>query len=448
MQLLNPEAVLVPITELRPHPRNPNAGNVDVIAQSITTNGFYGALVAQRTTGFILKGNHTFHAAVQLGAAEVPVFWVDVDDEAALKLLIVDNRSAEFGVRDGEQLAQLLIELEQSAGLEGTGYTTVDYLALLDDLGAAAFQEGLTDEDETPLPPDKEDVVSCLGDVWQIGEHRIACGSSTDPAHVAVLIADQPPQLVWTDPPYNVDYEGKTKDKLKIANDAMSPEEFRDFLGQAMQVTYAAAATGACIYVAYAEVEAIAFHDSLRKAGWKYSQTIIWVKNAAVMGRQDYNWRHEPLLYGWKQGKGGHYFNQDFTQTTVIDDTPNYKKLSKDELVAILEGQRDALVTTVVYVDKPNRNGLHPTMKPVSLVLKFLVASSRTGDIVYDPFGGSGTVAVAAHKTNRCARINELDPRYVDVIVERLQGFTGLSAIRQDGQAYDELKLQRRGQAA
>ena len=448
MQLLNPEAVLVPVTELKTHPRNPNTGNVDLIAESIRVNGFWGALVVQRSTGFILKGNHTFKAAVQLSATHVPVFWVDVDDEAALRILIADNRLGELGVRDAEQLAQLLTELAESAGLEGTGYTDVDYLALLDDLGAAAFQEGLTDEDETPLPPDENDTVSQLGDVWQLGDHRIACGSSTDPAHVALLIADEPPQLVWTDPPYNVDYEGKTKDKLKIANDAMTPEEFAVFIGQAMQVTYNVAATGACIYVAYAEVEAIAFHDGLRKAGWKYSQTIIWVKNAAVMSRQDYNWRHEPLLYGWKQGKGGHYFNQDFTQTTVLDDTPNYKKLSKDELVAILEGQRDALVTTVVYVDKPNRNGLHPTMKPVSLCLKFLVASSRTGDIVYDPFGGSGTVAVAAHKTNRCARINELDPRYVDVIVERLQGFTGLSAIRQDGQAYDDLKRQIRGQAA
>jgi len=426
--------------------RNPRRGDVQELVQSFRVNGFYGTVVVDRTTGWVVAGNHRVKAARELRMPEIPVSYIRTDGvEHAQRLLLADNRLSDIATYDTETLAALLTELAATEqGLAGTGYTTTDHQALLDELGDAAFQEGLTDPDEVPEPP--EEPISRDGDLWQIGPHRVGCGSSLDLAHVRRVTESLAIRLVWTDPPYNVNYEGKTKDRLKIANDAMTPAEFRAFIGEAMRVTFEVSQPGACIYVAYAELESMSFRQAFDEAGWKYSQTLVWVKNAAVMGRQDYNWRHEPLLYGWRPG-AGHYFNQDFTQTTVIDETPNYRKMSKDELVALLEGQRDAMATTVVYEDKPNRNALHPTMKPVSLCQRMVVASSRTGDVVYDPFGGSGSTAIAAHKANRVAVLNELDPRYVDVIVERLSAFAGQPAVRHDGALYTELK-QQKGRAA
>jgi DNA modification methylase len=203
--------------------------------------------------------------------------------------------------------------------------------------------------------------------------------------------------LVFTDPPYNVDYTGKTADALKIVNDTMDQRRFRAFLLAAFQVLFANAREGAPIYVCHADTEGYNFRGSLTDAGWLFKQCIVWVKDSFVMGRQDYHWRHEPILYGWKPG-AGHTWAADRTQDTVWE------------------------------IPRPKRSVEHPTMKPVELVSRAIANSSKPGDMVLDPFGGSGSTLIACEAEGRVCRMAELDPRYVDVIIARWETFTGRSA--------------------
>ncbi|MCY1703652.1 DNA methyltransferase [Deinococcus sp. SL84] len=429
---------------LKVWPRNYNQGDVKAIAESIRTNGFFGTIVAQESTGYILAGNHTFQAAQQAGLETLAVAWVDVDDESAARIALADNLTARKSSFDDRALAGLLQQLHDTElGLLGTGSTDAELRDLLAELEPAMTNKDVTaDEDDVPPVPEEVLVVSQTGDIWVLGPHRVGCGSSLDPEHVRRLLDGRLADLVVTDPPYNVAYEGKTKDRLTIANDAMTPKEFRNFMTEAMDTTSGAMREGACIYVAYADSEAATFHDTFRGAGFKFSQVLVWVKHAPVLSRQDYNNQYEPIIYGWKPG-GGHWFNGDFTQTTVIDTAQDYSRLSKDELVALLQGMSDA--SDVVRVKKPNRNGLHPTMKPQSLFRRLIQASSRPTELVYDPFGGSGTTLLASHTSGRVCYTNELDPRYVDVIVQRAQEQAGLSAVREsDGRSFDELKAERK----
>ncbi|MFC3833486.1 DNA methyltransferase [Deinococcus rufus] len=427
--------MLEPLDALVPHPQNPNRGHPEEIAESIRVNGWFGVVTAQRSSRRILVGEHRWRGARLAGLAQVPVFWVDVDDDAALAILLADNAYAERATRDPGKLRALLDQLAQGRGLTGTGYTGADHLALIQELDEGVHRELLTDEDD--VPAEQSRVVTRPGDVWQLGPHRVRCGDSTDPAALRTLMGGEPADLIWTDPPYNVNYEGKTAKRLTIANDAMTPEEFRGFIRRAFEATLPVARAGACIYVAYAELEGAAFRVGFDAAGWRYSQTVIWVKNAPVLGRQDYNWRHEPILFGWKPG-AGHYFCGDYTQQTVLDDSADLGKLGKPQLLALLQQIRE--LSSVVYEDKPARNALHPTMKPVKLVARLIRNSSRAGERVLDPFGGSGTTLIAAHQTGRVAYLQELDPVYVDVIVRRCRDATGIEAVRQDGAAFTTLE--------
>ncbi|MFC6662950.1 DNA methyltransferase [Deinococcus multiflagellatus] len=422
------------LDQLRPHPENPNRGRPEDIAHSIRQSGWWGTVTAQRGTNRILVGEHRWKGAQLAGLTHVPVFWVDVDDDQARVILLADNRYAELATRDPEALRQLLEHLAGAGRLDGTGYTAVDLQALIAELDGEVKRELLTDEDDVPTLQAR--TIAQPGDLWTIGEHRVGCGDSTDPAQLRRVLGDRQADLIWTDPPYNVNYEGKTKDRLKIENDAMTPEQFRSFMNASMASMIQAVKPGGCIYVAYAELECETFHASFRAAGFKYSQTVVWVKNAAVMGRQDYNWRHEPMLYGWRPG-AGHYFAQDFTNTTVIDDSVDLASLSKAQLLELLQAIRDG--STVIYEQKPNRNDLHPTMKPVRLVRRLMLNSSRPGELVLDPFGGSGTTLIAAHQGGRVAALNELDPQYVDQIIRRAQEATGMVATRQDGATFHEV---------
>jgi len=433
-QLLNDRSELVPLSGLTPHPANPNRGHAEDIAQSIRINGWWGTITAQHSTRRILAGEHRWRGAQLAGLTHVPVFWVDVDDDAALAILLADNAYAAKATRDAASLRRLLDQLAAGRGLDGTGYTPADHEALIKELDGPVNRELLTHEDDVPeIQPNP---VTRPGDLWVLGPHRVQCGSSTDAKDLARLVGTGKADLVVTDPPYNVNYEGKTKDHLKIANDAMTPEGFRLFLDAFYAATAAVTREGGCIYVAYAEREGPSFRLAFDENGWRYAQTLVWVKNAGVLGRQDYNWRHEPFLYGWKAGTG-HYFNGDFTQTTVIEDRRPLSEYSKAELVALLQEIWDT--STVLHEDKPTRNALHPTMKPVFLFQRLNEASSKPGDTVLDPFGGSGTTLIAAHKVGRRACLNELDPRYVDVIVRRAQDATGLQAVRQDGVSFSSV---------
>lgn len=398
--LLEQQLETVPVERLRPHPRNARQGDVGAICESIEANGFYGAVLAQRSSGFILAGNHRYVAAKHAGLAELPVFWVDVDDDRALRLLLVDNRANDLASYDDAALAELLRELVDSPlGLEGTGYDGDALDELLADLEGGLPRAGHTDPDDAPDIDVSTPPITQLGDLILLGEHRLLCGDATKPADVAQLMGGEQADMVWTDPPYNVAYEGKTSEKLKIQNDQMNAEAFYRFLLESFQAMLAVTRPGGAIYVCHSDMEGLNFRRALADAGWLFKQCPVWVKDQFVLSRQDYHSQHEPILYGWAPG-AAHQWHADRTQTTVWN------------------------------FARPKRSEEHPTMKPVEMVEYALGNSSKPGARVLDPFGGSGSTLIACEKTVRRAHILEIDPRYVDVQVRRWEEFTGKKAQR------------------
>ena len=266
------------------------------------------------------------------------------------------------------------------------------------DVDFAIEEEKEVIEDEVP----EEVETRCkLGDIWQLGEHRLMCGDSTKVDDVEKLMGGALADLLITDPPYNVNYEGKTKDKLKIENDKMSDSNFREFLRDAFLAADSVMKPGAVFYIWHADSEGHNFRGACRDANWQVRQCLIWNKNAMVMGRQDYHRKHEPCLYGWKEG-ASHLWASDRKQTTVIE------------------------------FDKPIRNGEHPTMKPVGLFDYQIKNNTKGSDIVLDLFGGSGTTLIACEQDGRKARLMELDPHYCDVIITRWENLTGKKAVKID----------------
>lgn len=267
------------------------------------------------------------------------------------------------------------------------------------------------------------------GDVWLLGRHRLMCGDSTKEADVAKLMGGVQADLLLTDPPYNVDYQGGTKDKMKIANDNMDDVAFVAFLTAAFNCAIQAIRPGAAFYVWHADSKGFEFRSALKEVGLTLRETLIWVKNALVLGRQDYQWKHEPCLYGWKDG-AAHYFTEDRAQSTVIEDAAiDYSKLKKDELLKIvLELTSDKVPTTVIYENKPTKNDIHPTMKPVKLMARLIRNSTRPKELVLDLFGGSGSTMIAAEQIDRRCFMMEFDPKYCDVILARWEKLTGEEA--------------------
>jgi len=399
--IVNERYELVSVDLIRPHPKNPRRGNLDVLVESIQKNGFYGALVVQRSTGFIVAGNHRYLAAKKCGINALPVLWVDVDDQTARRILLADNRTSDLATYDDEQLAALLREACTENDLLGTGYTDDDLEALIERAraGERVLQTecGDADEIEPDLPQHAD---SKPGEVYELGSHRLLCGDATSITDLEKLLSGEKADLLWTDPPYNVDYHEKTSRSrhasahrpkaLKIANDAMSDERFREFLTEAFSTASISMRDGACFYIAHADAQTVNFRLAARTVGWHLSQNLIWVKDSFTLGRGDYHWRHEPILYGWKEG-APHRPLADRTQDTVWE------------------------------FARPRRSLEHPTMKPVALVERAIRNSTKAGDLVLDCFGGSGTTLIAAARTGRRARLAELDPRYCDVIRRRWQ---------------------------
>lgn len=269
------------------------------------------------------------------------------------------------------------------------------------------------------------------GDIWQLGRHFLMCGDSTSPEDVDTLMDGTFGDCSVTDPPYNVAYEGGTKDKLKIANDNMSSGAFREFLTKAFRCMYNALKAGAANYVFFAHKETENFMAAYREAGFLYKQELIWVKNSIVLGRSDYQYQHEPCLYGWKEGTA-HYFTDDRTMRTVVDEWPDFDKMDKASLRDFCKRvfDREALATDIVREDKPLRNADHPTMKPIPLMGRFVRNSTRRGQTVVDLFGGSGSTLMACEQLGRTCRTMEYDPKYCDVIIARWEKFTGRAAIK------------------
>jgi len=368
--------------------------------------------------------------------------------------ILADNRLALDAGWDEELLALELGELKNEFGfdLSLTGFDDdeLDYYLTLGDEEEAV---GLIDDDEAPEP--EEPTVTRRGDLWMLGDHRLLCGDSTSWEEVQALLNGELCDMCWTDPPYNVDYVGKTKDALKIRNDKMEQEEFCSFLVAAFGVMFSALKEGGPIYVAHADTEGLNFRRAFIDAGFKLSGCLIWVKNTMVLGRSDYQWKHEPILYGWKPG-AAHAWYGGRKQTTVIealDDLPFVQlpdgryQIDLGSTSVIIGGTDitvEEVVPTIFRHEKPARSAEYPTMKPVGLIIDMLKNSSKRGDVVFDPFGGSGSTMIACEKTGRKARLVELDEKYCDVIVRRWQDFTGKKAVlASSGKTFDEVETER-----
>lgn len=391
-----------PVGSLHAYHRNPRQGDVDAIAESLKTTGQYRPIIVNRGTktgrrNEVLAGNHTLAAAKKLGWADIGVTWLDVDEDTARRIVLADNRTADLGGYDDSVLLSLLQEMPD---LIGTGYDGDDLLALMGD----QYQEPeyAADPDDIPDIPDEP---RCQpGEVWILGPHRLIVGDSTDSDVIARLMRADRADVVWTDPPYGVEYEGKTKKKLRIQNDGAVG--LPGLLQDAFTAWVHALRPGAPVYVAHADTERITFETALRQAGYSVRQNLIWAKNTIVLGRSDYHWKHEPILYGFapipsdaklgRLGRGGPHWHGDNAQATVFQ------------------------------VDKPSASEEHPTMKPTALITAQLKNSAKHGDIVFDGFAGSGSTLVAADQLGMVARVVELDPRFADVICERYRRLTGI----------------------
>jgi len=410
------------INKLKPNPRNPNAHSdeqVALLARIIRQQGWRNCITVSDLSGYIVKGHGRLMAAQEAGFTEVPVeiqHYATESDELAD--LIADNRIAELSAMDKAQLAELFasIDLEK---IEMTGYTEEEAQELQDLFADVELEEEMAD-DIVPAADFDNEPVTQAGDVWLLGKHKLICGDSTDGNTYKALLGDELAQMIVTDPPYNVDYTGKTADALKIKNDKMSNNGFLQFLTAAFKCMANACAPGAAVYVWHADSEGLNFRKAYMEAGLLLKQCLVWVKNVMVLGRQDYQWRHEPCLYGWAPGKA-HYFINDRKQTTVQEyQDIDYSKLKKDELLEIIkELISPPCEQTTIYEKKPTKSALHPTMKPIKLFTRLIRNSSKLGWIVLDPFGGSGTTLIAAELTGRVGRCIELDPYYCDVIVRR-----------------------------
>lgn len=400
-----------PIDKLLPYARNARQHSDEQIAQiaaSIAEFGFVNPILTG-TDGVLVAGHGRLAAARKLGLSTVPVVVLDhLTPTQRRALVLADNRLAELSTWDND-LLRIELEALQDDGfdLDLTGF---DADALADLLaGEEPEHEGQTEDDAVPEMP--EDPVSKPGDVWRLGPHRLVCGDATTAeTYVQLFPHGERADMVFTDPPYNVNYANSARDKLRgkhrpILNDALGAG-FHGFLYDALSLLVAH--TRGAIYVAMSSSELDTLQAAFRTAGGHWSTFIIWAKNTFTLGHADYQRQYEPILYGWPEGAERHWC-----------------------------GDRDQ--GDVWQIKKPAKNDLHPTMKPVELVERAIRNSSRPGDVVLDPFGGSGTTLIAAEKSGRVARLIELDPKYADVIVRRWEDFTGQTAIREaDGAVLDQ----------
>ena len=407
---MTPEIKMVAVNSLVPYARNARThsdAQVAQIAASIAEFGFTNPILTDGARG-VIAGHGRLAAARKLALTDVPV--IELSHLTAIQkkaYILADNRIAANAGWDEELLKLELVELDEADfNLELMGFDAEEIERLLhgDDDNA-----GLTDDDAVPEVTD--DAVTKPGDVWMLGEHKVICGDATKAEDYKVLLGDELADMTVTDPPYNVNYANTAKDKLRgthrpILNDNMGAD-FAAFLLLACQNILAV--TKGAVYIAMSSSELDTLQAAFRAAGGKWSTFVIWAKNTFTMGRADYQRQYEPILYGWKDGSQ-HYWC----------------------------GARDQ--GDVWQIKKPHKNDLHPTMKPVELMERAVRNSSKTRDIVLDPFGGSGTTVIACEKSGRRARLMELDPKYVDVIIKRWQSFTGKEAQRaSDGAAFGVL---------
>ncbi|MGO3650946.1 DNA modification methylase [Vagococcus sp.] len=410
------------VDELIPYINNPrhNEQAIDALASSIKNFGFKVPIVVDKNNE-IVTGHTRLKAAKKLGLEEVPVLIADDLTEDQVKAFrLADNKVGELATWDEEALqVELDALLSEEVDMSEYGFTDEDFQEVENQIEEDDYDEEIPEEPQTKY-----------GEVYQLGNHRLMVGDSTKEEDVAKLMDGEKLNLLLTDPPYNVAYEGGTKDKLTIQNDSMDDAKFRSFLTDAFQAANSVMGPGAAFYIWHADSEGFNFRTAVKETGWLLKQTLIWVKSSIVLGRQDYQWIHEPCLYGWKEG-AAHYFTFDRTQATVIEDQPNLNKMSKDELKDyILSIEESQGPTTIIREKKPTANKEHPTMKPIKLLSRQVMNSSKKGQNVGDFFGGSGSTLITCEQLERNCFTMELDPRYADVIINRWENLTGEVAVK------------------
>ena len=391
------EMQLVPITKLVPYVNNARTHSpeqINKLRSSLREFGFINPVIIDRDYG-VIAGHGRILAAKEEGISEVPCVFADHLTEAQKKAYIIaDNRMAMDAGWD-EELLRVEIESLQAADFDPllTGFDEKELSKLFDD-GIEAEEDNFDVDAELQKP-----TFTKPGDIWTLGRHRLMCGDATSADCVQVLTGGAQMDMLITDPPYNVGYTGKTADALTIVNDKQDADAFRAFLTDAFQAANGAMKPGAVFYIWHADSEGLNFRAACAAAGFTVRQCLIWNKNSMVIGRQDYQWKHEPCLYGWKEG-AGHLWASDRKQTTVLN------------------------------FDRPTRSKEHPTMKPVKLFDYQIQNNTKGGDCVLDLFGGSGTTLIACEQNGRNAYVMELDPKYCDVIIHRWEKLTGEKAKR------------------
>lgn len=385
----------------------PGDAEYEKIKRSLEEFGYVDPVIWNKTTGRIVGGHQRLKVLESMGRTEVECVVVELDEEKEKALNVALNKIS--GDWDKEKLAVLITDLDAvDFDISLTGFDPAE----IDDLFKETLQDGVEDDDFDVEEELNNPTFSAIGDVWLLGRHRLVCGDSTKKETFSLLMEDKKANLVVTDPPYNVDYESNAG---KIKNDHMANEQFYQFLLDAFTNTEDALSKDGSIYVFHADTEGLNFRKAFEEAGFYLSGTCIWKKQSIVLGRSPYQWKHEPILFGWKK-KGRHRWYSDRKQSTIWE------------------------------FDKPKRNADHPTMKPVPLIAYPIMNSSLTNSIVLDPFGGSGSTLIAAEQIDRICYMIELDEKYCDVIVKRYIEQVGTSkvvyVIRNNKKiAYSELEV-------
>ncbi|EDN8993470.1 ParB N-terminal domain-containing protein [Listeria monocytogenes] len=358
----------------------PGDSEYEKIKRSLEEFGYVDPVIWNKTTGRVVGGHQRLKVLASMGRTEVECVVVELNEEKEKALNVALNKIS--GDWDKEKLAVLMTDLDAADfDVSLTGFDAAE----IDDLFKDTLRDGVEDDDfdvdeELQNPP-----ITMQGDVWILGRHRLVCGDSTKKETFDKLMEDKKANLVVTDPPYNVDYEGSAG---KIKNDNMNNDTFYQFLLDAFTNTEDALAKDGSIYVFHADTEGLNFRKAFEEAGFYLSGTCIWKKQSLVLGRSPYQWKHEPILFGWKK-KGRHRWYSDRKQSTIWE------------------------------FDKPKRNADHPTMKPIALIAYPIMNSSLTNSIVLDPFGGSGSTLIASEQTDRICYMIELDEKFCDVIAKR-----------------------------
>ena len=368
------------------HPKNPNTHPEDQLkrlGRIIELNGWRSPVVVSKRSGFIIKGHGRTQAAKLAGWTEVPVELQEYESEAKEYAdMIADNYIAELAEIDNAKFESVVMEYKDMGG--DIGAMGINNLSEVIEV----VNKAAGDEEAVPALPKTPKTVK--GDLYEIGQHRLLCGDCLSFDSIKRLAMEDRADQLLTDPPYNVAYVGKTKEAMTIENDKMEDKAFRQFLRDAFTSANSVMREGATFYIWHADSEGFNFRGACNDIEWQVRQCLIWKKNTMVMGRQDYHWKHEPCLYGWKAG-AAHLWNTDRTQTTILE------------------------------FDRPSSSQDHPTTKPIDLFAYQIGNNTKEGQIVLDLFGGSGTTMIAAHKLNRKCLMTEIDPLYCDVIVTRMK---------------------------